>query len=77
MLAERYETNRMLDIKEVRDYLGLSYNELIRLVRIKRLKAYKYAGDGPMTIGEVSHQTRGLRFRESDVEDMLERSRIK
>lgn len=79
MLAENttYDTDRMLSMKDVRDRLGLSYAEVINMVRAGRLRAYRYAGSGPISREELSHDTRGLRFRTSDVEEMLERTLIK
>lgn len=62
---------RMLNIREVRDILGLSYSGVIRLVQRGDLRAYKYVG-GPANRYEVRDDTKGLRFRESDIEAMLE-----
>ncbi len=78
MMAEQYSTtDRMLGMRDVRDTLGLSTVEVVNLVRTGRLRAYRYAGDGPIAIGQVSYDTRGLRFRSSDIEEMLERSLIR
>jgi hypothetical protein len=74
MIHTEYDTDRMRD---VRDLLGLSTGEVINLVRTGRLRAYRYAGDGPITIGQVSYDTRGLRFRTADIEAMLGRSLIR
>lgn len=73
--AER--TDKMLAMRDVREQLQLSTAEVVNLIRTGRLRAYKYAGDGPITRGQVSYQTTGLRFRTSDIEEMLERTRIK
>ena len=73
---EQQTTGQMLGMKDVREMLQLSTREVINLVRTNRLRAYKYAGE-PITIGRVSHQTTGLRFRYSDIERMLEASRIR
>lgn len=67
---------RMMNIREVRDYLGLSYFEVIRMVQTGRLRAYRYAGTGVLNRDEVNENTTGLRFRESDVEEMLEQSLV-
>jgi hypothetical protein len=69
-------TDQMLNIREVRDRLGLSYSEVIRLVQTGRLRAYRYAGTGPLSKSEVQPDTQGLRFRETDIEQMLEASLI-
>ena len=69
--------DRMMNIREVRNTLGLSAAEVIRLVQIGRLRAYKYAGDGPVSMTEVNTLTNGLRFRDSDVEAMLEDCLVK
>jgi hypothetical protein len=66
---------RMLNIREVRDMLGLSYIEVIRLVQSGQLRAYKYVG-GPVNRHEVRDDTKGLRFRESDIEQMLDASLV-
>lgn len=67
---------RMMNIREVRDILGLSYDEVIRLVRSGSLRAYKYAG-GPVSRSEVHFDTKGLRFKSGDVEKLLEVSLVK
>jgi hypothetical protein len=66
---------RMLNIREVRDVLGLSYLGVIQLVQRGDLRAYKYVG-GPVNRYEVRDETKGLRFRESDIEEMLEATQI-
>ncbi len=68
--------SRMLNCREVRDLLGLSYAEVIRLVRTGRLRAYRYAGTGPVSRSELTEDTRALRFRESDIEELLEQSQV-
>ncbi len=68
---------RMLNIREVRDVLGLSYDEVIRLVRNGSLRCYKYVGSGPVSKKEVSFDTKGLRFKTEDVEELLEASLVK
>ncbi len=67
---------KMLNIIDVRNYLGLSTSQVIRLVQSGRLKTYRYAGKGALNRHEVTLDTRGLRFRESDVEELLEQSLI-
>jgi len=71
MIADERMT-RMMNIREVRDTLGLSYAEVTALVKSGTLRAYRYAGSGPIRRDEVTTYTRGLRFRESDIEEMLE-----
>ncbi len=68
---------RMINIREVRDVLGLSYDEVIRLVRTGSLRAYKYVGSGPVSRSEVDFDTKGLRFKSQDVEELLEATLIK
>lgn len=67
---------KMLKITEVRNMLGLSAAEVVRLVQNGQLRAYRYAGTGPVSRSELDTQTTGLRFREEDVEEMLEQSLI-
>ncbi len=69
--------DKMLSIREVRDRLGLSVLEVIKLVRSGRLRAYRYAGTGPVSRSAVTPDTRALRFRDSDVEELLEASLVK
>ena len=66
---------RMLNVKQVRDLLGVSTSTLVRLIRDGKLPVYRY--DAPLSIGQVAHDTRGLRFRSKDVEEMLHNSRIR
>ncbi len=66
---------KMLNIREVREILGLSYGEVIRLVREDKLQAYKYVG-GPVNREELGLDTKGLRFRDKDINDLLEESLI-
>lgn len=68
---------KMLKIIEVRDMLGLSYAEVVSLVRSGRLRAYRYAGSGPISKSELTADTRALRFRESDIQEMIEESLVK
>ena len=67
---------RMLSIREVRDLLGLSYAGVIKLVRGGQLRAYSYTAGGPVDRHYITDDTRGLRFRESDIEAMLEASQV-
>jgi len=67
----------MLDIKTVKLALGLSYEQVIKLVRTGRLRAYRYVGDETVTRADVGPELQGLRFKEADVEEMLEHSLIK
>ena len=69
-------TDTLLNIKQVSDRLGLSYEQVIELVKHGRLRAYRYAGTGPVTRTAIRYDTRGLRFRESDIEQMLEASLV-
>ncbi len=68
--------SKMLNIREVRDLLGLSYVGVIKLVRSGQLRAYSYAAGGPVDRRTITDDTRGLRFRESDIEEMLEASQV-
>jgi predicted DNA-binding transcriptional regulator AlpA len=65
-------TERMLNVRDVRLALGLSAHEVLKLVRTGKLRCYRYVGDGPVKREDVHGQTAGLRFRESDIEAMLE-----
>ena len=67
-------THKMLNIRQVRDKLGLSYAEVINLVRTGRLRAYRYAGSGRLGRTDIRSDTQGLRFRDSDVEELIEAS---
>ncbi len=67
---------KMLNIREIRNLLGLSNFEVIKLVRTGRLRAYRYAGTGPVSRSELTEDTRALRFRESDIEELLEQSLV-
>lgn len=66
----------MLNIRQVRDRLGLSTAEVIRLVQTGRLRAYRFAGSGPLSKSEIRMDTQGLRFRESDIVQMLDESLV-
>jgi predicted site-specific integrase-resolvase len=68
---------RMMNIREVRDVLGLSYDEVIRLVRNGSLRSYRYVGGNPVTKSDVGFDTKGLRFRSEDVEELLKASLVK
>jgi hypothetical protein len=63
--------SKMLKITEVRNMLALSATEVIRLVQSGQLRAYRYAGTGPVRKSELHTQTTGLRFRKEDIEQML------
>jgi len=66
---------KMLNIREVREILGLSYGEVIRLVREDKLPAYKYVG-GPVDRANLELDTKGLRFKDTDIHEMLQESLI-
>ncbi len=66
---------KMLNIREVRDILGLSYNGVIRLVKSGQLPAYKYIG-GRVDRHALPFDERGLRFKESEIEAMLDKSKV-
>jgi hypothetical protein len=68
--------DRMLNIRQVRDRLGLSYIEVINLVKSGRLRAYRYAGSGRLGRTDITPDTQGLRFRESDVHELIEASLV-
>ena len=67
---------KMLNIVEVRNLLGLSAFKVIRLVQTGKLRPYNYVG-GPANRESVTLDTQGLRFRYSDIEAMLEESLVK
>jgi hypothetical protein len=66
----------MLNIRQVRDRLGLSYFEVMNLVQSGRLRAYRYAGSGRLGRSDITPDTKGLRFRESDIDELIEQSLI-
>jgi len=66
----------MLNIKQVRDSLGLSYAEVINLVQTGRLRAYRYAGSGRLARSDITLDTRGLRFKTSDIDELIEQSLV-
>lgn len=67
---------QMMNLIDVRNMLGLSTNQVIRLVQSGRLRTYRYAGTGALNRHEVTKDTHGLRFRESDIEELLEQSLV-
>jgi len=68
--------DEMLNIIQVRDRLGLSYAEVTNLVRSGRLRAYRYAGSGRLGRSDIRSDTQGLRFKESDIDQLIETSLI-
>ncbi len=66
---------RMLNLREVRDILGLSANGVISLVKYGHLPAYKYVG-GRVDREALGFDERGLRFKETDIEAMLNESKV-
>ena len=69
--------SNLYTIREVKLALGVSYNEIFKLIKSGRLRAYRFVGDGPVTLDDLDPDMQGLRFRDSDVEDLLEASLIK
>jgi hypothetical protein len=69
-------TGKMLNIRQVRDRLGLSYTEVINLVRSGKLRAYRYAGSSRLERSDIQRDTQGLRFRASDIDELVEASLI-
>ncbi len=54
----------LLDVKQVRERLGISESTLFRLIKNRELKGFKVGG-------------RKWRFEESDIEDYIKRQRQK
>ena len=69
--------SKMLNIRQVRDMLGLSYDNVIRLVKVGKLTAYRYWDDGPPNRNSLDVSTQGLRFKETEVEEFLEHHLVK
>jgi predicted DNA-binding transcriptional regulator AlpA len=68
--------DQMLNIKQVRNRLGLSHAEVINLVQSGRLRAYRYAGSGRLGRFDIRPETHGLRFKASDVDELIETSLV-
>jgi hypothetical protein len=69
--------SNLYTIREVKLALGVSYNEIFKLIKSEKLRAYRFVGDGPVPLDDLDPDMQGLRFRDGDVEDLLEASLIK
>ncbi len=70
--------SKMLNIRQVREALGLSYKNIIDLVNRGELRCFRYIGKGgPVERGTVDRNTTGLRFKESDIAAFLDEYQIK
>ena len=66
----------MLNMKHVRDILGVSYGVLYGLIAEGKLKAYKVTGE-PVRREEIDRTVYGLRFNPMDVREFLDNQEIK
>jgi excisionase family DNA binding protein len=79
MMADRtYEHlgySQLLNMKDVRDLLGVSYDFIYELIRQRRLTAVSLNGE---VIGaeDVDEHTRSLRFYPEDVREFIKNSEI-
>lgn len=73
MAVEQYrqETAHLLNPREVKDYLGVSYRVLAGLVQRGELRAFKVTGE-PVSREFMGDQTFGLRFYPEDVKEFLD-----
>jgi predicted DNA-binding transcriptional regulator AlpA len=67
--------SRLLNIKDVRDLFGVSYDFIYVLVRERRLRAVSLNGTF-IEASEVDEHTRSLRFYPEDVRDFIKDSEI-
>ena len=70
------ELERMLNMKDVRDILGVSYGVIYGLIREGRLRAVRVTGD-PVSRDTINDTVLGLRFRPTDVREFLRNQTIK
>ena len=69
------ELERMLNMKDVRDILGVSYGVIYGLIREGKLKAVRVTGE-PISKDAVNDTMLGLRFRPTEVRDFLMKQTI-
>jgi hypothetical protein len=77
-VSQQYETSeleRMLNMKDVRDILGVSYGVIYGLIREGKLKAVRVTGE-PISKDAVNDSVLGLRFRPTEVRDFLMKQTI-
>jgi excisionase family DNA binding protein len=65
------EVSNLLTLRDVKDYLGVSYGVVLGQIRDGKLRAYKVTGD-PVRREEVHDGVYGLRIRPEDLEDYLD-----
>ena len=70
------ELQRMLNMKDVRDILGVSYGVIYGHIRDGKLKAVRVTGE-PVSRHAIDGTVQGLRFKPSDVRDFLQNQAIK
>ncbi len=79
MIADRtYEQlgySQLLNMKDVRDLLGVSYEFIYELIRQDRLKAIGLNGE-PVDARFVDDRTRSLRFYPQDVREFIKNSEL-
>ena len=69
------ELERMLNMKDVRDILGVSYGVIYGLIREGKLKAVRVTGE-PISKDAVNDSVLGLRFRPTEVREFLMKQTI-
>ena len=61
---------RLLNMKDVRDILGVSYGVIYELIRDGKLEAVRVTGE-PVSQDAVDDTVLGLRFRPTDIRESL------
>jgi excisionase family DNA binding protein len=67
--------SQLLNMKDVRDLLGVSYDFIYELIRQRRLRAVSLPGRA-VEASDVDEQTRSLRFYPQDVREFIKNSEI-
>lgn len=72
----RNELDCYLNMAELKKVLNISYTRIFELIRDGDLPAVKVLGE-PIIRAEINQDTRGLRVAPSDVQEYLERQKVK
>jgi excisionase family DNA binding protein len=72
---EQLGYSRMLNIKDVRDLLGVSYDFIYKLIRERKLRAVSLNGEY-LEASQVDEHTRSLRFYPQDISAFLMNAEI-
>ena len=76
MITMEQSRESLWNIKDVKDYLGVSMGVVFAMVRDGRLRAFKVTGK-PVRRADVNDDVWGLRFKPEEIRDFLNKVQVR